>query len=49
MRDLDGNAERRIIASAAELRDVLAGPLGLTVPASPDVDAVLVRLTTPAA
>ncbi|MGH6929009.1 MAG: arylamine N-acetyltransferase family protein [Dongiaceae bacterium] len=49
VRDLDGNAERRTIASAAELRDVLAGPLGLTVPASPEVDAVLARLTTPAA
>lgn len=49
VRDLNGGTERRILATAAEMREVLAGPLGLTLPQTAEVDAVLARLTTPAA
>ncbi len=49
VRDLNGGTERRLLGTAAEMRAVLAGPLGLTLPESADVDAVLGRLTAPAA
>jgi N-hydroxyarylamine O-acetyltransferase len=48
VRDLDGGAERRVLVTAAELRAVLTGPLGLRLPQAADVDALLTRLATPA-
>jgi len=42
---LNGNTERRILATAAELRAALEGPFGLTLPDVPELDAALVRLT----
>jgi len=42
---LNGNGERRVLASAAELREVLAGPLSLKLPKTPELDAVLARVT----
>jgi N-hydroxyarylamine O-acetyltransferase len=48
VRDLNGGVERRLLASPAELRAVLAGPLGLTLPATPEVEALLTRLTAKA-
>jgi N-hydroxyarylamine O-acetyltransferase len=43
----DGRAERRVLRNATELRDVLAGPFGLTLPDG--ADAVLQRLMVDAA
>jgi N-hydroxyarylamine O-acetyltransferase len=48
VRDLNGGTERRILTSPADLRAVLAGPLGLTLPGVPAVDVLLARLTTKA-
>jgi N-hydroxyarylamine O-acetyltransferase len=44
---LDGSTERRLLRSPAELRDVLSGPFGLSLPDG--ADAVLQRLTAEAA
>ncbi len=41
---LDGTTERRMLATALELRDVLEGPLGLNLPAVAELDVVLGRL-----
>ena len=41
---LDGMTERRMLATALELRDVLEGPLGLNLPAVAELDVVLGRL-----
>jgi N-hydroxyarylamine O-acetyltransferase len=48
VRDPGGSTERRVLASAAELRAVLAGPLGLTLPATPELDTLLAHLTATA-
>jgi N-hydroxyarylamine O-acetyltransferase len=42
--DLDGGTERRVLTSAAGLRQVLEGPLRLTLPDAPELDAALARL-----
>jgi N-hydroxyarylamine O-acetyltransferase len=44
---LNGASERRVLTSAAELREVLAGPLRLRLPEVPELDAALARLTAP--
>lgn len=46
---LDGGTERRVLASAVELREVLDGQMGLTVPDHPEVDAALEDLIETAA
>jgi N-hydroxyarylamine O-acetyltransferase len=43
---LDGGTERRVLGSAAELREVLEGVFGLRLPDAPGLDAVLERLVT---
>jgi len=42
---LKGASERRVLGSAAELREVLTGPLRVKLPEGPEVDAALARLT----
>lgn len=42
---LNGTSERRVLASAAELREVLTGPLRLKLPEGPELDVALARLT----
>ena len=44
---LHGPTERRIVSTVQELRDVLQGPFGLTLPDAPELDAALYRLTHP--
>jgi N-hydroxyarylamine O-acetyltransferase len=44
VRDVGGGVERRALTSAAEMRSVLEGPLGLRLPQTPDLDAALSRL-----
>lgn len=46
---LNGASERRVLASAAEVREVLTGPLRVKLPEGPDLDAALARLTAPGA
>jgi N-hydroxyarylamine O-acetyltransferase len=46
---LRGASERRVLSSAAELREVLTGPLRVKFPEGPEVDAALARLTAGAA
>ena len=41
---LQGASERRALGNAAELREVLTGPLRVKLPEGPDVDAALARL-----
>lgn len=41
---LKGTSERRVLASVAELRDALTGPLRVKLPEGPEVDAALARL-----
>ncbi|MGZ5039613.1 MAG: arylamine N-acetyltransferase family protein [Usitatibacter sp.] len=40
----DGRTERRVLASAAELRDALAGPFQVALPQDPNLDAKLASL-----
>lgn len=42
--ELGGGTGRRVLTSAAELREVLEGPLRLTLPEVPELDATLARL-----
>lgn len=42
---MNGNTERRVLRSAAELRETLEGVFGLTLPEAPELDAALARLT----
>lgn len=42
---LKGGSERRVLATAAEIREVLTGPLRVKLPEGPEVDAALARLT----
>lgn len=46
---LDGRTERRVLADATELREVLEGPFGLTLPDEPGLDAALEGLVARAA
>jgi N-hydroxyarylamine O-acetyltransferase len=46
---LNGPSERRVLANAAELREVLADPLRVMLPEGPELDAALARLTAGAA
>jgi len=47
-RRLNGASERRVLASAAELREVLGGPLRVKLPDAPELDAALIRLAAQA-
>lgn len=40
---LDGRTERRIFANTDEIREVLEGPFGLTLPDVPELEAALKR------
>jgi N-hydroxyarylamine O-acetyltransferase len=40
----DGNSDRQTLRSVAELRDTLTDLFGLTLPAGPELDAVLARI-----
>jgi len=42
-RYIDGRTERRKLESVAEIRRVLEGPFGITLPAGPELDAALGR------
>jgi N-hydroxyarylamine O-acetyltransferase len=42
---LNGRTDRRILANADEMREILEGPFGLTLPDAPELDATLKRLT----
>jgi len=42
---MNGGTERRVITSAAELRETLEGAFRLTLPEAPDLDAALARLS----
>jgi N-hydroxyarylamine O-acetyltransferase len=42
---LNGQSERRVLTTTAEIREVLSDPIGLTLPAAPELDAALQRLT----
>jgi N-hydroxyarylamine O-acetyltransferase len=46
---LDGRNERRVLRTAAELRDTLSGTFGLTLANTAGLDALLTRLTAVAA
>jgi hypothetical protein len=41
---LSGSIERRIFANTDEIREVLEGPFGLTLPDVPEFEAALKRL-----
>jgi len=41
----NGKTERRALATVAEIREVLEGPMGLRLPAAPELDIALHRLT----
>jgi N-hydroxyarylamine O-acetyltransferase len=41
---LNGKTERTVLASAGEIRATLEGPIGLSLPATAEVDAVLQRV-----
>ncbi len=43
---LNGKSEKRVLRTPAEIREVLEGPMGLTLPAAPELDIALRRLTT---
>jgi N-hydroxyarylamine O-acetyltransferase len=43
---LNGKTERRVLTTGAEIREVLQGPIGLTVPAAPELDTALQQLTS---
>ena len=45
---LHGPSERRVLASPAELREALTGPLRVKLPEGPELDAALARLTAEA-
>jgi N-hydroxyarylamine O-acetyltransferase len=45
----DGTTERRTLRTAIELRDMLAGPFGVTLPSAAGLDTLLTRLTAVAA
>ena len=38
---LNGRTERRVLTTAAEMREILQGPIGLTLPAGPELDNAL--------
>ena len=40
----NGKTERRVLTTGIEIREVLQGPIGLTLPAAPELDTVLQRL-----
>jgi N-hydroxyarylamine O-acetyltransferase len=42
---LNGQTERRVLKTGAEIRNVLEGYMGLTLPVAPELDAALQRLT----
>jgi N-hydroxyarylamine O-acetyltransferase len=42
---LNGRTERRALNSAAEIREVLEGPMGIRLPAAAELDAALNRIT----
>jgi N-hydroxyarylamine O-acetyltransferase len=42
---LNGRSERRVLHTESELRDVLTGLFGLTLPEDPGLDAALTRMT----
>jgi N-hydroxyarylamine O-acetyltransferase len=42
---LNGPTERRMLASVAELREMLEGPFGLKLPHAPELDAALQKVT----
>ena len=42
---LDGRTERRTLANADEMREILEGPFGLTLPEALELDAAFKRLT----
>jgi len=46
---LNGNTERRVLATVAELRAALEGPFRLTLPDAPELDAAVERLTAQSA
>jgi arylamine N-acetyltransferase len=41
---LDGEPEKRTLATIAEVKEVLAGPFGITLPAGAELDAALERV-----
>jgi N-hydroxyarylamine O-acetyltransferase len=41
---VNGKTERRVLTTAAEIREVLEGPFGLILPSAPELDAALERL-----
>ena len=46
---MNGNTERRVLATATELRAALEGDFRLTLPEVPELDEALGRLTVPSA
>ena len=46
---LNGNTERRLLATVAELRAALEGTFRLTLPEAPELDEALGRLIAPSA
>jgi len=44
VRFMNGQTERRVLGTAAEIRDVLEGPMGLKLPSTPDLDVRLQQL-----
>src|SRR6185295_12504828 len=42
---LNGTPERRVLTTAAKIREILEGPFGLTLPTAPELDVALQRLT----
>jgi N-hydroxyarylamine O-acetyltransferase len=44
VRFMNGQTERRVLRTAADIRDVLEGPMGLKLPSAPELDLRLQRL-----
>ena len=44
---LNGETERRVLTSPAEVREVLTGPFQIKLPETPELDAVLARILAP--
>jgi len=48
VRHLTGRSERHLLTNTGEIREVLEGAFGLTLPDAPELEAALKRLTEPA-
>jgi N-hydroxyarylamine O-acetyltransferase len=46
VRHLNGKTERQVLSSGADIREVLEGPMGLALPATPELEVALNRIAS---